>query len=169
MGTGSCGAILFRVSAVLKACWTETGAPSPTVQHGAITTKLSLALETPPLEAMTLAEPPPTAVSTADWPLLWIEITLLLLVLQETTRLVSAAPAEEYGVAVTLSVCPRLSVMLLPLDAPDQAMLVTGACTTGPPEEVYCSIPPSKVCCVTPEARVMASPVGRPSDPAGPL
>ena len=80
---------------VLKRLLHRGGAPSPTWQQGAMTTRVTFWLETPWLAARMLAVPPPTAVSTAVAPFAWMETTLLLLVLHETARSVRTVPSEH--------------------------------------------------------------------------
>src|ERR1022692_4927273 len=151
-----------------KACCTDCGAPSPIWQQGAITVRVSLALVTPPLAAVTFAVPPPMAVRTALWPLDWIEITLPLVVLQDTGRSVRATPVEEDGIAVTERVWPRLKVSVLP-EVPLNPTTATGNCTVGPPDDVYRSAPPSNVCRYMPaDDTSWTSLVGRPRIPLGP-
>src|ERR1017187_2145449 len=111
LGIGICTEILLRVRASWKDCCTAGGAPSPTWQQGAITIKFSFWLATPSLDAVTLAAPPPTALMTAV-PLLVtvMAITRLLVVLHDTGRSVSERPVELVGVAVSVTLWPRLSV-----------------------------------------------------------
>src|SRR4051794_13939258 len=97
-----------------------------------------------------------------------MEITLLLVVLQEIGRSGKGVPFEAAGVAVTERVCPRLSVRALP-DGPDRATEATGKRTVGSPPLVYWSAPPSKDCRNTPVDIWRTSPVGRPRPPAGPF
>src|SRR5450759_4505146 len=175
LGIGGCTEILLRVRASLKDCCTTGGAPSPTWQQGEITITFSFWLATPSLAAVRLAAPPPTAFTTAV-PLpvaVMVAVmvtTRLLVVLQDTGRSVSAPPAELVGVAVRVTLWPRLSVRVLPRGAPISCTLETGSRMTGtPPPGVYCSTPPSKVWRWSPLERTISCVTGRPRLPAGPL
>src|ERR1017187_9972516 len=108
LAIGICTEILLRVRASWKDCCTAGGAPSPTWQQGEITTTLSFWLATPSLAAVMVAAPPPTALATAR----------PLVVLQDAGRSVRAPPAELVGVAVSVTLWPRLRVRVLPRGAP---------------------------------------------------
>src|ERR1017187_8452902 len=128
LAIGICTEILLRVRASWKDCCTAGGAPSPTWQHGEITTTLSFWLATPSLAAVRLAAPPPTAFATAV-PLLpaVIVTTRLLVVLQDTGRSVSWSPVELVGTPVRVTLWPRLRVNVAPpAGAPLSSTLTTG-------------------------------------------
>src|SRR5205085_11689792 len=101
--------------------------------------KFSFELATPSLAAVKLAAPPPAAFTVALAPVAEMEMTLLLVVAQETGRSVSTCPAD-IGVAIRSSVWPRFNVIVLLAGAPPRATAVTGRRTIGPPPPgVYCS------------------------------
>src|ERR1017187_968870 len=134
LAIGSCTEIWLRARASWNDCCTAGGAPSPTWQQGEITTTFSFWLATPSLAAVTLAAPPPTALTTAAPLLVAVIVTArLLVVLQDTGRSVSAPPVELVGVAVKVTLWPRLRVRVLPKGAPLSCTLETGGRMTGTP------------------------------------
>src|ERR1700675_802426 len=103
------------------------GAPSPIWQQGAITITFNFWLATPSLDAVRLAAPPPTALTTTTPLLVAVMVTTrLLVVLQDIGRSVSAPPLELVGVAVRVTLWPRLRVRVLPRGTPLSCTLETG-------------------------------------------
>src|ERR1019366_6213388 len=113
-----------------------------------ITITFSFWLATPSLAAVRLAAPPPTALTTAVPLLVAVLVavmvtTRLLVVLQDTGRSVSAPRVELVGVAVRVTLWPRLRVGVRPRGGPLSCTLETGGRMTGPPPPgVYCRTPP---------------------------
>src|SRR5207248_6149260 len=98
-----------------------------------------------------------------------IVTTRLLVVVQDMGRSVSGSPAGLRGVAVRVTLWPRLRFNALLNGTPLSCTVETGGRMTGPlPPGVYCTTPPSKVCRWSPLESTNSCEVGSPRLPDGP-